>query len=184
MNYISSGAVLSPCLHYRYALWREWKEPLWADRHGRIAHTCLFIMLNPSTGDAEQDDPTIRKCVGFAQRWGYTRVEIVNLFAYRATDPADLLMGHALNADAGPHLTGPLNKRYVQVAIAGARRVVLAWGQWGAYLNQDHKVLDWIREADPCVLLKCLGFNGNRTPKHPLMPSYNTPLVDFVPRSL
>ena len=76
-----AGALLSSCGTYRYRLWRYWhteREPL------------IFIMLNPSTADAMQDDPTIRKCIGFAKRLGFGGIEVVNLFAYRATDPRDL----------------------------------------------------------------------------------------------
>ena len=66
---------------YRYALSRTWEGPIWS---------LAFIMLNPSTADATEDDPTIRKCIGFAQRNGCNAIEVVNLFAFRATDPNDL----------------------------------------------------------------------------------------------
>ena len=72
------GAVISDCKRYRYRLWR-----IWNGSQSRL----VFVMLNPSTADGEQDDPTIRKCVGFAERLGYGGIEVVNLFAWRATDP-------------------------------------------------------------------------------------------------
>lgn len=75
------AAGLSPCGLYRFWLTRCWAP----------AKPCaLFIMLNPSTADHEQDDATIRKCIGFARRWGMGSIRVANLFAYRATKPDDL----------------------------------------------------------------------------------------------
>lgn len=78
---IGSGAVFSGDEVYRYVLWRTWDKSLDAVR---------FVALNPSTADAHIDDPTIRRCKSFAARWGFGGLEMVNLFAYRATRPADL----------------------------------------------------------------------------------------------
>src|SRR5882724_4976365 len=74
---IGNGAVLSDCERYRYALWRRWAE----------RPAVLFVGLNPSTADALQDDPTIRRCIRFAKAWGYGALYMGNLFAFRATDP-------------------------------------------------------------------------------------------------
>lgn len=74
------GAEISDCGQYRYRLWRRW---------GSGAHV-LWIMLNPSTADGVTDDPTIRRCVGFARDWGYDGIRVINLVAYRATDPKDM----------------------------------------------------------------------------------------------
>ncbi len=76
-----SSAVLSPDGVYRYQLVREWDRA-----RPRVA----FLMLNPSTADATQNDPTIRKCIAFARSWGCGSLEVVNLFAFRATDPREL----------------------------------------------------------------------------------------------
>ena len=79
----AGAAVLSPCGAYRYLLTR---------RFGPGKKLATFVMLNPSTADAERDDATIRKCVGFARSWGCAGLQVVNLFAFRATDPTDLRM--------------------------------------------------------------------------------------------
>src|SRR5437868_12651695 len=82
------SAVISPCGKFRYRLTRQWGE----------GAALPFVMLNPSTADAEQDDPTIRKCVGFAKRMGYDGIEVVNLYAYRATKPTQDRKSTRLNS--------------------------------------------------------------------------------------
>lgn len=95
---------------YRWTLHRRW-----GDRS-----TVVFIMLNPSTADATQDDPTIRRCIGFARRWGMGGLTVVNLYAYRATKPADLWL-----ADDP---VGSANDRSITAEVARAELVVAAWG--------------------------------------------------------
>ena len=73
-----SGADFSECGRYRYKLWRTWDD---------IRPVVMFIMLNPSTADATADDPTIRRCIGFARAWGYGGVRVGNLFAWRTPYP-------------------------------------------------------------------------------------------------
>src|SRR4051812_29172166 len=75
-----SGAELSPCRRYRYELWRKWDE----------GEVCCFIGLNPSTADETTDDATIRKCRKYAKRWGFAGMLMLNVFAFRATNPADM----------------------------------------------------------------------------------------------
>src|SRR5207237_5457574 len=72
-----SGASFSRDRRYRYRLWRRWDA---------ARPVVAFVMVNPSTADAGRDDPTIRRCIGFARSWGYGRLEVVDLFAYRGTD--------------------------------------------------------------------------------------------------
>lgn len=79
-------------------------------------------MLNPSTADALKDDPTVRKCIAYAKRWGYGSLEVVNLMAYRATDPAELEKLNSLTA------AGPLNGDYFVAACRAAQLIVCAWG--------------------------------------------------------
>ncbi len=93
---MTKGAAFDSTGTYRYALWREWDAS--APRLG-------FVLLNPSTADAENDDPTLRRCMGFARAWGYGSLQIVNLFAYRATVPDALRWV----ADA----VGPENDRHI-----------------------------------------------------------------------
>jgi hypothetical protein len=149
-SYTESSALVSPCGTYRYYLTREW------DRHRPC---CMWVMLNPSTADARQDDPTIRRCVGFAQGWGYGSIVVCNLFAFRATDPRELA-----NA-ADP--VGPDNDACLQGQIAEASRVICGWGvlakKWVP--RADH-VLGLIRAAGYmpyCVKRTRAGF-----PSHPL----------------
>ena len=116
------GAEISECGRYRYKLWRRWGDG------GLLA----LVGLNPSTADATQDDPTIRRCVAFAKSWGYGSLMMVNLFAFRATLPAQMK-----NA-ADP--VGPLNDaRLLEVALS-ASLTVAAWGAHGAYLGRGAQV--------------------------------------------
>jgi len=92
---VKKWAVLSRCGKYRFMLGRAWDEPDSAQDtdtgFGKWKRPlCVWLMLNPSTADHSQDDPTIRKCVGFSQRLGCGGLIVVNLFAWRATDPDDL----------------------------------------------------------------------------------------------
>ena len=143
---MSGGAVFSRDRRYRYRLWRRW------DRSRPVV---AFVMLNPSTADATRDDPTIRRCIGFARRWGYGGVEIVNLFAFRATDP------RALRAAHDPE--GPRNAAQVRRAASTAALVLAAWGADGA-VGTRGAALE--RRLSP--RLRCLGVTRSGAPRHPL----------------
>lgn len=112
MSYTEKGAVITEGGVYRYELWREW-VPV-------VRQRALFIMLNPSTADGSEDDPTIRRCVGFAKALRCQALDVVNLFAYRATDP------HELASAVDP--VGPGNDKYIRSAIRRAHVCVAAWG--------------------------------------------------------
>lgn len=116
------SATLSPCRAYRYALWRRWGL-------GRYA---MFIGLNPSTADEDNDDPTIRRCIGFARSWGYGALCMTNLFAYRATEPADMKKA------ADP--VGRHNNDTLVDLASRAGLVVAAWGAHGTYKGRDQSV--------------------------------------------
>jgi hypothetical protein len=146
---VKASAVLSPGGSYRYLLSREWDEAL---------PRCLFIMLNPSTADATQDDPTIRRCIGFAKAWGYGTLDVCNLFAWRATDPKALLKV------ADP--VGPENDAHIRRAAAGAGLVVCAWGNHGMLMLRGKAVNDLLRREG--IASSCLGVTGTGQPKHPL----------------
>ena len=118
--------------------------------------TLNFIMLNPSTADAVRDDPTIRRCIGFARAWGYRRLVVTNIFALRATLPS------ALRVASNP--VGPRNDRYVLRAARAADRVVCAWGVHGALGNREATVLALLRELP----LQHLGLTRGGYPRHPL----------------
>lgn len=142
---------------YRYSLTRAWGAP---------KPSICWIMLNPSTADAGQDDPTIRRCVGFSQRWGAGALIVVNLFAYRATDPCALL-----TADDP---VGPRNDQEILRAAGSATEVIAAWGRLGQSLRgRDKDVLGLI----PRPVL-CLGLTQEGYPRHPLyMPKDAVPML-------
>jgi hypothetical protein len=116
------GARLSPCRTYRYALWRRW---------GDGPHA-MFVGLNPSTADETADDPTIRRCIAYARAWGYGALCMANLFAYRSTQPADML------AQDDP--VGPENDGYLRRLAAEAGVVVAAWGTHGTHGGRHRAV--------------------------------------------
>jgi hypothetical protein len=157
------SAVVSDCGKYRYHLHRKLGE-------GRRAAT--FIMLNPSTADHEVDDPTIRKVMGFVRRWGCDELHVANLFAFRATKPAELR--EATNP------VGPENREWQRraVELACDGQVVCAWGTHGAYRGQDQNVLAWI--GGLCELM-CLGLTRDGHPRHPLYVPYSAELIAFYP---
>ncbi len=121
---MNKSAVLSPCGTYRYSLTREWDASK--------PRVC-WIMLNPSTADAEQDDPTIRRCIGFAERWQCGSIEVVNLFPLRATDPGALKtfdFETAISDGLG------VNDVHILSAAHHAKKVICAWGNHGALHNR------------------------------------------------
>jgi hypothetical protein len=138
------GATFDATGTYRYYLWREWDASLPA---------VTFVMLNPSTADAERDDPTIRRCIGFARAWGYGRLEVANLFAYRAASPRELL------AAAEP--IGSDNEYWLRRA-ADTKAVVVAWGDHGR--GPRAKAFQCLDAAS----LRCLGLTARGEPRHPL----------------
>jgi len=141
-------AAFSPCGRYRYTLWRDWGGA------GRSPGYALFVCLNPSTADDERDDPTVRRCIAFADAWGYRRLCVANLFALRATDPAALL------AAADP--VGPENDAWLRRAARGAGVVVAAWGNRGARAGRDREVTALLPR------MHYLRLTARGHPEHPL----------------
>lgn len=157
-------ATISPCGTYRYWLERVWaKDPECMDK-GYVN----FIMLNPSTADAEVDDPTIRKCIGFAQRWGYAAMHVVNLFAYRATNPA------RLKTARDP--IGPENDAMIEASVLSADRTIVAWGKMGSWMGRDAAVRKLL---DPARTF-ALRLNNDGSPAHPLYIPYDAEPVTFA----
>lgn len=155
--------VISEDGRYRYTLERKWMTG---------EGTCLFVMLNPSTADASEDDPTIRRCIGFAQRWGYQRLAVGNLYAYRATDPAKLLEVDPLVA------IGPRDDFWLEALSRRAKRVVVAWGANGVALSRAPEVVRRLLERHPAVY--CLGTTQNGAPRHPLYVKGDTELREYA----
>ena len=166
LNEIESGAELSPCGTYRYQLWRKWGR-------GPIA---VFIMLNPSTADAHEDDPTIRRCIGFARREGCGGLKVVNLYAYRATDPKELIYG-GLHPPAHERTK---NNSAISSALAMAKAhgspVIAAWGAGVRGFEEEPYVVRGLADRAG-VPLMCLGTTNAGHPKHPLYLAADTPLV-------
>ena len=145
---------------YRYSLVRDWQENF---------PVMLFVMLNPSTADAVEDDPTIRRCIGFAERENCGAIEVVNLFAYRATDPK------AMKAAEDP--IGPENDQVIREALLEAEMVVCAWGAHGSFQGRSQKVLDLIRGEGHKPM--ALGVTKAGEPRHPLYLPANAPLEEL-----
>jgi hypothetical protein len=145
----SSSATFSRCRRYRYTLWRQWHRV--DSAHCKYA---MFIGLNPSTADEVRDDPTVRRCIGFAKAWGFDALCMTNLFAYRATDPQEML------AQADP--VGPRNNRHLVDAAARAQIVVAAWGAHGIHRRRAARVTAMLPALHYLTLTKA------GQPGHPL----------------
>ena len=144
---IRRGAVFSSCRWWRYSLTRVWDEAK--------ARIC-FVMLNPSTADADHDDATTRRCMRRVMKLGYGQYEAVNLFALRATKPTVL--------KAALHPIGPANDAAILSAAQRADRVVIAWGAHGSWHGRNIEALALLRALD----LWCLGVTDGGQPRHPL----------------
>lgn len=125
----------------------------------------MFIGLNPSTADATTDDPTVRRCIGFAKQWGFDEVHIGNLFALRSTDPVALkTVDDPIGLDNDTHLC--------RMAV-DADLVVAAWGSNAMAVDRSAKII----EAIPGMA--CLGFTKSGQPKHPLYLRKDSELIDL-----
>lgn len=155
-----TSAKISICERYRWVLGRDWdfEKP-----------RLFIVMLNPSTADGHEDDPTIRKCIGFAQRNGYGAIAVCNLYAFRATDPADLWkaedpIGNACDG--------------YMMDIAEHMDVLVAWGANARDPLRVDTVLGNLALAGVKRFL-CLGKTKEGHPRHPLMVAYEQPLEPF-----
>jgi hypothetical protein len=157
------GAVLSADGLYRYRLWR-----IVGSEFKRV----VVVMLNPSTADAEVDDPTIRRCVAFARREGCGRLDVVNLYGFRATDPK------ALRGVEDP--IGPANDEHILAASDAAHLVVVAWGaDAGPVVGRDDAVVHLLRDRGA---VHCLGTTAKGAPRHPLYLRADAPLAPWSPQ--
>ena len=153
---VNKNATFSDCRKYRYALSRTWDSK---------KKTILFIGLNPSTADEKIDDPTIRRCINYAQNWGYGSFLMVNLFAYRATIPTEL-----------KNVKNPIgndNDLYIIELLKKADLAVAAWGNEGSHLNRDKEVKKIIPN------LMCLKINKSGQPAHPLYQKKDLKLIKY-----
>lgn len=134
-------------------------------------------MVNPSTADAETDDATIRRVIGFSKKFGWSKVIVGNVFAYRATDIGVLARV--------PDPVGPDNAKHLKGILEEADHALVAWGTLAklpSALRQEWQKLSVIAAAID-VKLMCLGTAKDGHPRHPLMLSYDSGLVDWMPPS-
>ncbi|GAC1524629.1 MAG: DUF1643 domain-containing protein [Marmoricola sp.] len=147
--YTTKSASFSSDRLYRYALIREW---------GTTIPAVTFIGLNPSTADASKDDPTIRRCVRFAQEWGFRRLTMLNLFAYRSTNPA------ALRRVDDP--VGEENDAIIGRLCGGSGLTIMAWGAHPLAKARAPQVVEDLLGRG--VSLAVLGLTKDGAPRHPL----------------
>jgi hypothetical protein len=159
VTFTESTADFSPCREFRYRLTRRWSD----------GPTIAFIGLNPSTADEFQLDPTVTRCVRRADRLGFGRLVMLNLFAFRATDPQDMFKRHR----AGRDVIGPDNDEWLRREASEAATVVCAWGNHGTLAGRDREVLRLLGG----IKLHCLGKSKTGQPKHPLYLPYSRELV-------
>lgn len=161
---VSKGATISDCELYRYALWRVWDKakPL-----------MVWVMLNPSKANATEDDHTIRWCIEFARQQGYGGIRVVNLFAYRATVPADM--------KRAKDPVGPLNDKVLTEACRDAGLLLVAWGAHGSFMGRDRQVYDLILRVYRAAPY-CLQVTNGGYPRHPARLTYKQALRPYEGR--
>lgn len=157
---VEADAIVSSDRLYRYALTRKWDEG--AD--------LVWVMLNPSTADAREDDPTIRKCQKFARTWGFGGISVVNLYAYRATNPADLLLAE--------DPVGPGNDIVLRSVFEEAGNVMAAWGATPVAKLREKEVLALLDETGRTPYVLRLTKDGH--PGHPLYVRDETSPQEWV----
>lgn len=156
---LRSTAIFSTCGRYRYVLSRMWEPP---DTHDP-SKVLVVIGLNPSTATELEDDPTIRRCIDYAERWGHHGLTMLNLFAYRATDPRKL---RAFCNEGGDIVGGEPQETALELITGFGRRVLCAWGVHGHLFNRAAYVREMLA-ANGRDLVH-LGLTKAGFPKHPL----------------
>lgn len=151
-----AGAEFSSDRRYRYVLWRIWD---------RAKPMVMYVGLNPSTADEFKDDPTMRRCAGFAKSWGYGGFYMTNLFAYRATFPEEL------RKQSDP--VGPENDRWLLEIMSRVETVVFVWGVHGTLAGRDRTVVGMTSSA------YCIGLSKDGHPRHPLYLKAGLSLVPY-----
>jgi hypothetical protein len=158
--FASASAEISDCGSYRFRLDRRWAD----------GPTCGFVMLNPSTADGRQDDPTIRRCIGFARREGCGALVVANLFNFRATKPEDMA-----------HSTDPIGPdadlRLLEIIAGVDGPLIAAWGSHWMAKDRAAYVTAMIGRH-----MVCLGLTKNGHPRHPLYVKGDAPLVPLKSR--
>ena len=156
---INSDAIFSEDKIHRYVLIREWdpnKPPI------------MMVSLNPSTADEKINDSTIRRCIGFAKRWGFGKLFVTNLFSFRATFPKDLF-------DCG-YPIGDKNDYWIKKLSKSVNMVVLAYGNHGKFRNRHDEILKMIKNP------YCIKISKTGMPMHPLYLEYTKEPVIYHPK--
>jgi len=159
-----NGAILSEDRIYRYLLTRKLSFE---------KSICLFIMLNPSTADETKNDPTVTRCIGFAKHWGFGRLEVCNIFAYRATNPKELY-----DLEYPSQVIGPDNDIHLRHAIERADRVVCAWGNHGVLFNRGIFLREAITLQNRTQMVFKITQKGQ--PIHPLYQKADAELITWA----
>lgn len=149
-----TGATFSACRRYRYALWRIWDE---------AKPPCLFVMLNPSTADEVDNDPTVERCERRSRAMGYGGLRVANIFALRSTDPS------VLYTTDDP--TGPDNDAAIIQAASNSGLVVCGWGTHGNLHGRGRQVMALLEGNQ--IQAHYLVLNADGTPRHPLYVAYS-----------
>lgn len=156
------GAVFDDGLRrYRYSLWRRWRDDC------EPSEMVAFIGLNPSTADESQDDPTIRRCIGFAKSWGFGGLVMLNLFAFRDTDPRGMKLER--------HPVGPWNDETIRRVCQVCGRTVCCWGHHGQFRFRSSEVRLIVRQFG-----WHFGLTTNGEPKHPLYLKADSKLIRWA----
>lgn len=159
-NFEGGAAILSHDRMYRYTLTRTWdsEKPFG-----------VFIGLNPSTADESRLDPTLRRVIRFMEREGCGGMIVLNLFAFRATDPRAMLMAKDPVGEDNDHW-------FTQVIDYSASGPILCgWGANGRHLERSTAIQRFL----PKDRTRCLGLCLNGEPKHPLYIASATPFVPW-----
>ena len=167
------SADISYCGRYRWSLRRSWVNYDSQGQHTPGKGVCCFVMLNPSTADSTQDDPTIRRCIGFAKRWGFNILSVRNLFPWRATDPDDLVRSEKV-AD----IFGGNRGDQELLAACTADMVVAAWGA-SVPFGRDRYAMELFAKHFSGVKIYCLGKTKGGSPRHPLYVRADTDPQQF-----
>jgi hypothetical protein len=155
--FVMSSAVISPCGRWRYKLVRQWDDTLF---------TAVFIMLNPSTADSTTDDPTIRKCMGFARHNNCGGIEVYNLFAYRCSKPQSLaVLSHN-------ERIGPENDDYLCAINRYSGKLIYAWGNSMERYPWFKERVEEIRNLFSFRPAWCVKQSEGKQPWHPLYVPY------------
>ncbi|MEM7769975.1 MAG: DUF1643 domain-containing protein [Cyanobacteria bacterium P01_E01_bin.6] len=158
MQYINTGSLFSPCKNYRYSLWRIW------DTNQPIV---LFIGLNPSTADANYNDPTIRRCISFAKHWDYGGIYVANLFAWRTPHPSVL--------KKTPNPIGNKTNYWLAKLNNDTHLTIACWGNHGNFRHRDKDILTMLPD------LHCLRITKKGNPAHPLYLAKTLLPIPFNP---